>query len=511
MKAKRDTSLPDTAPNQTRRCFIGAALILPAVVSGRTRGNEASTAVVNAPVGTFSGISDGGIASFRGVRYGIDTAKTRFLRPIVAPPNTSTTKAWQTGSISPQRGATAEAQSEDCLFLNIWTPSVHPRARRTVMVYVHGGAYASGSGNDPLTDGSQLSMRGDVVVVTVTHRLNALGYLSLARIDPRFPDSGNAGQLDLVLALRWVRDNIASFGGDPGNVMVFGQSGGGAKIATLMAMPAAMGLFQKAATMSGQQVTVSGPQNATRRARAFLAKLGVDPATAPVQKLVEALAAVDPILGGNVYFGPVLDGRSLLRHPFYPDAHPQWLSIPMMLGNTIAETRAFFPADHPHLNGLDWHNITERIGPELRIDISPELVVDSYRQWFPQNTPAEIFIAATTASRSWRGQVIEAEERARASAPAFVYQLDFEQAAHTADIGLVFGTKPAMTAAQRAMNAQMMAAFITFAKTGNPGWPGHDLATRKTMVFDTVSRVENDPRGRERRLFEAVPYVQPGS
>ncbi|WP_339467948.1 carboxylesterase family protein, partial [Pseudomonas lurida] len=159
---------------------------------------------------------------------------------------------------------------------------------------------------DPLNDGAALAARGDVVVVTVNHRLNALGYLYLARLDSRFPDSGNAGQLDLILALKWVRDNIAAFGGDPAPVMVFGQSGGGAKIATMLGMPAARGLFHRAATMSGQQVTASGPLNATARTRAYLARLGVDtrelsPLLAmPQDRLVAALDTADPILGGGV-------------------------------------------------------------------------------------------------------------------------------------------------------------------------------------------------------------------
>jgi para-nitrobenzyl esterase len=278
-----------------------------------------------------------------------------------------------------------------------------------------------------------------------------------------------------------------------------------------MATPAAKGLFHKAATMSGQQVTASGPLNATRRAQTFLARLGVDPATAPVKKMREALDAVDPVMGGGLYFGPVLDGRTLLRHPFYPDAHPQGLPIPMMLGNTVAETRAFFPPGHAKLQGLDWRNIAERIAPELRVDISPERVIDEYRRWFPARTPAEIFIAATTAGRSWRGQVIEAEERARAGAPAFVYQLDFEAAAHTDDIGLVFGTASGMSGARRALSEKMMDAFVAFAKTGNPGWPAYDVVERKTMIFDTVSRIENDPRMPERTLFATVPYIQPGT
>ena len=169
----------------------------------------------------------------------------------------------------------------------------------------------------PLLDGRHLAAAGDVVVVTVNHRLNAFGYLYLARLDPRFPDSGNAGQLDLILALTWIRDNIAAFGGDPGKVMVFGQSGGGAKIATLMGTPAATGLFHRAATMSGQQVTASGPLNATRRTRAYMERLGVELPGAllalPAEALVEGLAATDPILAAAL-FRPVLDMKWLTRH-----------------------------------------------------------------------------------------------------------------------------------------------------------------------------------------------------
>ena len=459
------------------------------------------------PVGGFS--ASPGVIARRGIRYG---RAERFKPPVAAEWDmVDLGKLTAFGPVSPQSGRQYQPQAEDCLFLNLWAPKAGAFRRRPVMVYIHGGAYSSGSVTDPVNDGAMLAARGDVVVVTVNHRLNAFGYLSLGRIDPRFPDSGNVGQLDLILALQWVQRNIAAFGGNPGNVTVFGQSGGGAKIATLMAMPAAKGLFHKAITMSGQQVTASGPLNAEKRARSYLAKLGVDPVTAPVEALVSALDAVDPVLGGGVYFGPVLDGRNLMRHPFYPDAAPQSLGIPMMMGNCVAEARAFFAPDHPKLRGLDWSNIGTRTAPELRIDIDPEMVVRTYRGWFPDLPPTGIFIKAVTAGRSWRGQIIEAEERAKAGYPAYVYQLDFEDAKHTDDIGLSFGTTPDMTPVQQAMSERMMVAFARFARTGNPGWPAYDLASRKTMVFDTVSRVESNPRGRERDLFATVPYVQPGT
>lgn len=494
-----------------RRALIGAALAVPFVSLPIVARASAVEPIVDAPAGKFHGAVLDGVWRFLGIRYGQDTATMRFQVPRAAPRREGLTRAWTHGPICPQRGKVPGTQSEDCLFLNLWTPSADVRARRPLMVYIHGGAYNTGSGNEAWCDGARLAARGDVVVVTITHRLNAFGYLSLGRLDARFPDSGNAGQLDLVLALQWIRDNITAFGGDPARVTVFGQSGGGAKIATLMAMPAAKGLFHRAITMSGQQVTASGPLNATRRAQAYLARLARDVAGAPVEKLVEALDAVDPILGGGLYFGPVLDGRTLERHPFYPNAHPLGRSIPMMLGNAVAETRAFFAPSHAVFKGLDWANLAERLGPELRVDISPELVVARYREWFPTASAAEVFIKATTAGRSWRGQVIEAEERAKAGVPAYVYQLAFENAMHTDDIGLAFATAPDLSPVKRALSDTVMDAFLRFAKTGDPGWPAYDLTTRKTMVFDRDSRVVENPRGRERELFATVPYIQPGT
>ncbi|HEY1125152.1 MAG TPA: carboxylesterase family protein [Sphingobium sp.] len=498
----------------SRRALMGGAMATSALLSGGLGATKIAYPEVVAPAGRYRGaILSPGLeqnpyraSAFLGIRYG---RAARFLAP------TAILTAEQLsgfGLACPQQGDRYKPQSEDCLFLNVWTPTTVSTASLPVMVYFHGGAYSTGSVTDPINDGEKLAARGKVVVVTVNHRLNALGYLYLARLDPRFPDSGNVGQLDLILALQWVKRNIAAFGGDPGNVTVFGQSGGGAKIATLMAMPEAKGLFHKAITMSGQQVTASGPLNATRRAEAFLAKLGgADPSIAPVEQLVAALSATDPIIGGGVYMGPVLDMTHLTRHPFWPDAAPQSLGIPMMLGNVVAETRAFFPPDHRIFNGLDWTNLARRAGPEMRVDINPEWVTSQFRARYPADSPEQIFHRMVTAGRSWRGQVEEAEARARAGAPGFVYQLDFEQAKHADDIGLSFGTIPNPSPAQQAMSDTVMEAFVRFARTGNPGWSAYDLETRNTMIFDTASRVESDPRKWERELFALVPYIQPGS
>ena len=511
-----------------RRTVLGAAagaVLIPHFAFAAPRDSVAVTRL-----GRVRGLREDGLSVFRGIRYGV---AERFRAPAPPPPTRGFIEAQAFGPSSPQRGDRYAPLSEDCLYLNIWTPGGLPSSRLPVMVYIHGGAYSTGSVLDPANDGRHLAERGDVVVVTVNHRLNAFGYLYLARLDLRFPDSGNAGQLDLVLALQWIRDNIAAFGGDPGRVMVFGQSGGGAKIATMMAMPAAAGLFHRAATMSGQQVTASGPLNATARTRAYLVALRVsridELLALPPERLVEGLAATDPVLGGSVYFGPVLDMKWLVRHPFWPDAPPQSQAIPMLLGNTRDETRGFFGPDHPRIIGISWENLAERLGPELRVDVSPEWVVAEYRRLYPSYSPEQIFFAATTAGRSWRGQVEEADARARAGAPTWVYRLDFASptepwrgASHTLDIPLVFGTLHAGSMAgdgpeSRRVSAAMMDSFIALARDGDPNhaglpqWPQHRLPDRQTMILDTRPRVENDPRRAERELFARVPYVQPGT
>lgn len=516
----------------TRRAVIAGGMALSALpLSARAQ----SAPLIDTPAGRFEGDrAANGVARFRGIRYG--TAE-RFRAPVAMARSEGPVLAKAFGPICPQRGGRAGLQDENCLFLNVWTPDAKPGAKLPVMVYFHGGAYSTGSVTDPLNDGAALAAAQNVVVVTVNHRLNALGYLYLARFDPRFADSGNLGQLDLILALQWIRANIASFGGDTRRVMVFGQSGGGAKIATLMGMPAAKGLFHSAATMSGQQVTASGPMNATRRAQAYLAKLGIrenrldDLLGLHVGKLVDALDAVDPVLGGGVYFGPVLDMKWLTRHPFWPDPNPQSNAIPMILGNTHNETRAFVRPDSPRVKALNWDNLAAEIVPELRSDIHPEWVVAQYRAKFPELTPVEIFYRASTAGRSWVGQVLEADARAAVGAKAtWVYQLDFPSqtdpnrgAFHTHDIPLVFGTLDAEGSqtgtgeAARRVSGQMMAAFAALARTGKPvargvpAWPGYTLPNRTTMVFDTTSRAVNDPRKWERELFARVPYIQPGT
>lgn len=503
----------------SRRGLLATAV--PAAVSR-------AAPVVDTPAGKIRGAHDRGTLAFKGIPYGADTAAYRF-RPAPPPPSwrgVRDTVAF--GPACPQTKA-EEATGENCLCLNVWTPGADT-ARRPVMVYIHGGEYSHGSSTAPITDGARLARRQDVVVVTVTHRLAVLGHLYMKV----FRGSGNVGLLDLVLALQWVRDSIAAFGGDPGNVTAFGQSGGGAKITTLMSMPAAQGLFHRAITMSGQQITASGPQAAAARTQAFLAALNAKPEDVPhlpVGALVEAMNAADPTLPvSSLYFGPVFDGDTLPRHPFYPDAPPQSAGIPMIIGNTHDETRGFF-RNNSRIHKLSWDDLASVLAPELRIDIDPDLVIARYRALFPQFSPTEIFFAASTAGRSWRGALIEAELRAQQGAPVHMYQLDWPsplddgrlRAAHTLDIPLAFDTVDAPgsltgsgPAAQR-MADVVSGAFAAFARTGEPAtallppWPAYDLPRRATMIFDQVSQVMDDPRGAERLVFAGGPYIQRGT
>ncbi len=512
---------------------LGAAgLILPA-----QRAWAAGPPVVQTTFGPVRGEIAGGISAFRGVPYGADTAPRRFQAPAPPRPWKDVRDAIAYGPSSPQRGREGGAMGEDCLCLNVWTPEPRAGGKRPVMLYIHGGAYSTGSGSAPLYDGTRLCKRGDVVVVSVNHRLNAFGYAYLARLVPDLPDSGNCGQLDLVLALKWVRSNIAAFGGDPGRVMLFGQSGGGAKIATLMAQEDAHGLFHRAATMSGQQVTASGPGNATRRTLAWLDALKLRPGeaaqvrTLPVEKLLEAQGVEDPVLGfGGLYFGPVLDERTLTRHPFYPDAPALSAKVPMIIGNTHDETRAFLGGDPTNFS-VDWAGLPAKLTQaNMRVDIDPATVIAAYRKLYPAYSASDVLFAATTAARSWRAAVIEAEERAHAGTPAYVYEVDWVspkdggrlRAPHMTDIPLVFDNVAAPGSRAEGPTAQPMAdrmseAFIAFARTGDPNgkaippWAPYTLPRRQTMVFDTTTLVVDDPRGAERRLFAKVPFVQAGT
>ena len=556
-----------------REVLRGAAMVGAATLTRRSRGllaqvNPTIAATMHGKVRGY--VADGEVVAFKGVPYGRDTRLTRFAAPLPPVAWTDVRECTEWAARAPQVvGARPTSQkrdvghpepgyhlppdegveSEDCLHLNVWTPGLRSRRRRPVMVYIHGGAFANGTANAALYDGTRLTRRGDVVVVTVNHRLNSFGYAYFVELLPGlgFEDSGNAGQLDLVLALRWVRENIAEFGGDPNCVMIFGQSGGGAKCATLMAQPPAKGLFHRVLSMSGQQVAGVQRRHATERAAVVLKNLGLDAAqpTAAAKGLraatMEQIQAATKSAG---YFGPVKDGRSLPVDPFSPTDPVQSAEIPMMLGNTHDETRLLIGGGHPEYFQLTWETLPaalERDAPFLRsesVTLPAAEAIAKYRAWHPAYTASDVFFAITTDSRSWRGEVIEAEARARdpkAQPHTWVYELDWKSAVdggkwgapHTLDLALAFDNvalAPGMvgaTAADQA-RAQRMAEtvsemFLTFARSGNPNgaavphWPVFSLDKRETMVFDERTRVEDDPRGQERVYLGQVPYVQPGS
>ena len=557
-----------------REVLVGAAAVGAAAMVGRRAWADVAPPIATTKPGKVSGYMAGqGIYAFKAIPYGLDTAQTRFAAPKPPQPWTDTKACVEWAPRAPQTvGARPEyesakareeaanrpgyhlpadegPQSEDCLHLNVWTPGLRDKKKRPVMFYIHGGAFANGTANAQLYDGTRLAKRGDVVVVSVNHRLNSFGYMYLAEVLPNqgFEDSGNAGQLDLVLALQWVRDNIEEFGGDPHRVMIFGQSGGGAKCATLMAQPPAKGLFHRVLSMSGQQVVGVQPTHATDRAKLVLKALKLDtlaPAEAAAALRAKSMEEIQQATRAGGYFGPVTDGRSLPVDPFTPTDPHLSANIPMVLGNMHDETRVLIGGGQPKLFDLTWETLPDALekgAPFLKSDtISLPIaeVIKNYREWNPTYSASDIFFAVTTDSRSWRGEVIEAERRAAdptAQPHTWVYQLNWKSgvdagkwgAPHTLDIPLAFdnvalspgmvGGSPTDQARAQQMADIVSETYIAFARTGNPNnaklpkWTSFDAAKRPTMIFDIPARVEDDPRGPERKYLGQVPYVQPGS
>lgn len=525
-------------------CVPVAALALASALSSMPPLAHAGAAPgeVTLSVGRLAGSQQADVIAFRGVPYGEDTRPRRFERALPKSAWPDVLDAREFAPRCPQAVAAdakvdASGMSEDCLSLNLWTPALD-RGQRPVLAYFHGGGYANGTVNEAVYDGAALARRGDVVVVTVNHRLNGFGYLYLGALDgERYADSGNVGQYDLILALRWVQDHIHAFGGDPAKVTVFGQSGGGAKIATLMAMPEAKGLFHRAWTMSGQQITGRLQANAEQTAREVIARMDI-PSRAHAEAQLDALraASMEDLMAGlrGGAWTPVVDGRGLPRDPFAPDAPPQSATMPMVLGNTHDETTSLIGRADPATFDLDWNSVAPALAKHVSAfigELDPQAIVDQYRQWYPQYSPSQVFFAATTAARSWKGMVIASERRAEQGAPTWVYHLHWRSpmeggrygAPHTLDIPLVFGNLDADDWTRRAVEAArpvseaMMDALIAFARSGDPNakgraeWPRFDLQRRASLVFDTHTRVEDDPRGVERRLFAPIPYLQPGT
>lgn len=532
-----------------RRRFLGCAGVAAASLALRTSKSVAwaeGAPLATTTAGKISGLLDEGINVFKGIPYGEDTAKTRFKTPIPPTPWKDVKECTRFAPMAPQltiarpsNGGPARVardqgnQSEDCLHLNVWTAALRDHGKRPVLVYFHGGAYNNGTVNSDLYDGKRLVQRGDVVVVTVNHRLNAFGYLYLGDLAPEYAESGNAGQLDLVLALQWVRDNIAEFGGDPSRVLIFGQSGGGAKCAALMATPAAKGLFHRVMSMSGQQIKGASIEIASGRAKTVLEKMGVTPNVNLAQQL-NALT-MEQIQNGAAAVTsdwlPVVDHKILSRNPFDPDAPALSEMVPMILGNVHDETNVGSRGD------LTWETapavlksaVSEYLGP-----YTAEQVVAKYHELYPNYTPEQAVTAAATAFRAWPGQRWEAERRAanpKSQVHTWVYQMNFPgangKAMHTIDIPFMFdniamakaqiGSAPEQLAAANALAATMSEMLITYGRTGNPNfaglpnWPAYDLKNRSTMMWERAPHIVNDPRGAERIFADKSHYHQAGT
>ena len=512
------------------------------------RGQDTKFTVAETSFGKVRGVDNGGIKTFKGIPYGASTAGVnRFMPPADPAKWTGVRDALQYGHSAPQRdpaaapangalGVAAQGlpmEGEDCLVLNVWTPAVNDGRKRPVMFWCHGGGFATGSGSSPDTDGTNLARRGDVVVVTINHRLNVLGFANLSEFSRDFATSGDNGMLDIVHALKWVRANIAHFGGDPNTVMIFGQSGGGRKVETLLAMPTAKGLFHRATIESGAALQVAGRDIAMRNAEQLLSKLGVSKSDVrelqklPVEKIMAAYFAavkdqpgVDQTVSG---FVPSVDGKILPQHPFHPAASPVSADVPVMIGNTRTEMTLFANND-PEAFRLNDEGLEKRIRDLL--GGNSEEMTALYRKLNPGATPSDIYFLIASDYRYGAPTMKIAERRASLGrGPVYLYYFKWEtpvqggrlKSPHTMEIPFAFDNVK-ISARLTGGGAEAMAladklsdTWIAFARTGNPNtpklphWPAFNLNDRATMVIDNTSEVVNDPLREQRMaMFRAM-------
>jgi len=421
-------------------------------------------------------------------------------------------------------------ESEHCQYLNIWTPALRDGGKRPVMVWLHGGFFYGGTGST--VDGSALAGRGDVVVVSLNHRLNVFGFCDLRQFGSEFAHSGNAGMLDIVAALEWIRDNIEEFGGDPGRVLVFGTSGGGMKTAFLMASPASHGLFHRAAAQSGPGLRFMEPDRSRAATELLFRELGLGQGDVgallemPAKRLLAGYHAVAAILKPGRFidlpcFAPVLDPELLPRHPFSPDAAPATQAIPMILGWN-AQEMSFFMGNDPAGFALDEAQLEARM-ESLFADKASDLL-SLYRAAYPAAQPSQLWIQAHSDYSIMLPVLAQAERRVAAhSTPTWVYRLDFPSPAlggklgalHTLEGNLLFnqpGSARALLgdgAAPAELARTMSSAWVHFAAEGNldvglskgAAWPAYDLEDRPVMLFDTHCTLAFDPIGEIRQAL----------
>ena len=535
-----------------RRSFISfGTLAAGALMSGgfaRIVADDAKPnpgATVATTAGKVRGILTDQVHAFKGIPYGASTAGTnRFMPPKKREAWTDVRDCFELGPRSPQllssfHGVVPpevevmdrdEPMSEDCLMLNVWTSAVGSGHKRPVMVWLHGGGYTSGSGGFICYDGTQLAKKHDVVAVSVNHRLTALGYLYLAGIGgEKYANSSNLGNLDIIAALEWVRDNIAAFGGDPGNVTIFGQSGGGGKVSSLMAMPAAKGLFHRAVVQSGAAVKGVSIDAANKSTALYLSKLNLKPDQVDQLQTL----SVDQLLGvtgGGLFgapglaFAPVVDGKTLPTDPFDPVAPELSANIPLLIGTVETEV-TFFP--NQILDPIDDASLHAHVKQTLRgaSDDQVDKVIAAYKAGRPGASNTDIFLILASDATFRAGVVTEADRKAaQGKAPVYQYYFTWRspvregklRSFHTLEIPFVFDNVDAaksMTGSgedRYALASKMSAAWVAFAKTGNPNtkelanWPAFDTTKRATMIFNDECKVVNDPHGDEQRLLRSI-------
>jgi para-nitrobenzyl esterase len=479
--------------------------------------------------GPIRGEAGNGVAVFRGIRFAAPpVGPLRFRAPVRPEPWSDRADCTRFGPIAPQpaaplSGRTGEGveQSEDCLFLNVFTPACDSE-RRPVLLWLHGGGFTIGSGSSDGYNGTRFAINHDVVIVTINYRLGALGFTQLGELGEEYASSGNAGMLDQVLALEWVRDNIAAFGGNPGNVTIFGESAGGGSVACLMAMPVAQGLFHKGIAESGSHSLVRQLDGAEELTSRLCKEIGGGPSdllNAPVEQLLAAQqASAQRTLEGGRSFGPLVDGQ-VLPPPLERIAAGSAASVPLIIGSNRDEANLFTLLD-PSQPELDRAGLMGRMNPLFGERNTRALEV--YLARWPGASDSALWSAMMT-DRGFRVPIANLAEEQSKYAPVFVYIFAWPTpvmggrlgACHGLEIPFVFNSVdhesvlvPPMTPAMEELSLSMQTAWAAFARTGDPNhdgmpeWPKYETPGRPTMVFDEENSLEMNPYGEELALWD---------